>query len=144
MAEMNRDIARAGVWHDAQGLSGLKRAAREANPEALRAAAEQFEALFVGQMLSAMRNTLPEDGPFSSEHEQSYRQMLDQQLAVEIASSGDFGIADALVRQLGGPEAASGPRVADDPLAAAGRLRVDLAAGRWAGPSADPSAEKTP
>ena len=75
---------------------------------------------------------------------QSYRQMLDQQLAVEIASSGDFGIADALVRQLGGPEAASGPRVADDPLAAAGRLRVDLAAGRWAGPSADPSAEKAP
>mgnify|MGYP006300771755 FL=1 len=122
MAAVDHDLARANVWHDVSGLSGLKHAGRRNDPEALRAAAEQFEALFVQQMLKSMRDTVPEDGPFASREANTYRDMLDRQLAVDVAASGDFGIADALVRQLG---RTTGP--AEDPAAAAGRARIERA-----------------
>lgn len=122
MAAVDHDLARANVWHDVSGLSGLRHAGRRNDPEALRAAAEQFEALFVQQMLKSMRDTVPEDGPFASREASTYRAMLDRQLAVDVAASGDFGIADALVRQLG---RTTGP--AEDPAAAAGRARIDRA-----------------
>lgn len=122
MTAVDHDLARANVWHDVSGLSGLKHAGRRDDPEALRAAAEQFEALFVQQMLKSMRDTVPEDGPFASREADTYRDMLDRQLAVDVAASGDFGIADALVRQLG---RAASP--AEDAAATAGRARIERA-----------------
>jgi flagellar protein FlgJ len=99
---MQQGIAQAAVWHDPQGLNGLQREARENSPEALGAAAEQFEAVFVAQMLSAMRDTVPEGGLMSGRNEGMYREMMDRQVALDIASGRGFGLAEAIERQLGG------------------------------------------
>ena len=94
-------FSRAQAVHDSRGLADLKLAAKGAShSEALKEAAEQFEGLFIQQMLSAMRKTVPEDGLFSSAEEGTFRDLADQQLAQDLAKSGDFGIAEALIRQL--------------------------------------------
>lgn len=99
---MQQDIAQAAVWHDPQGLNGLQREARENSPESLRAAAEQFEAVFVAQMLSAMRETVPDGGIMRGRDEDMYREMMDRQVALDVASGRGFGLAEAIERQLGG------------------------------------------
>lgn len=99
---MEHALAKAAVWHDPQGLSGLRQGAREQSPESLQAAAEQFEALFVARMMAAMRETVPDEGLFTGRHEGMYREMMDRQLALDIVRGRGFGLADAIVRQVGG------------------------------------------
>lgn len=99
---------------DPQGLTGLKRAAREGQPsgETLREVARQFEALFMNMMLKSMRDASFGDELFGGEQGNFYRDMYDQQLAQMLASQKGMGLADVLVRQLGGDRAgASDPRV---------------------------------
>ncbi|HCB15270.1 MAG TPA: flagellar assembly peptidoglycan hydrolase FlgJ, partial [Gammaproteobacteria bacterium] len=45
----------AFVYTDMQGLSDLRRKAQQNSPEAIRAAAQQFEAVFIQMMLKSMR-----------------------------------------------------------------------------------------
>lgn len=119
-------IAMARAVHDPKGLAALKLAAKGPEKDgALREAAEQFEGLFIQQMLAAMRKTVPEDGLFSSSEEGTFRSLADQQLAQDLARSGDFGIADALVRQLGSTEA----QPSSDPAALGAQLRLRQAQG---------------
>lgn len=68
---------------------------------ALKEAAQQFEALFLQQVLKSMRDTVPQDGPFDSEATRFYTGMLDQQLATRLASSGRVGLAKLIEQQLG-------------------------------------------
>lgn len=120
---MEHALARAAVWHDPQGLSGLRQQAREQSPESLRAAAEQFEALFVARMMAAMRETVPDEGAFTGRHEGMYREMMDRQLALDIVRGRGFGLADAIVRQVGGDAGAveAGPSTSLKPAAVAPR-----------------------
>ncbi|MBK8687366.1 MAG: flagellar assembly peptidoglycan hydrolase FlgJ [Betaproteobacteria bacterium] len=90
---------------DARGLSALKQQAKAAPGEALRAAAGQFEALFMQMLLKSMRDALPQEGPFASETTRTYTAMFDQQMAQQLAKKG-VGIADMLVRQLSSRTAA--------------------------------------
>jgi peptidoglycan hydrolase FlgJ len=84
---------------DARGLDQLKRQSR-ANPEdALKAAAKQFEAVFVNTLLKSMRDALPNSDPLASNESKLYRGMLDQEMATRLADRG-MGIADMVVRQL--------------------------------------------
>lgn len=84
-------------------FSSLRAAAERNDPEALREVAGQFEALFVQMMLKSMRDASFGDPIFgdSNAHE-IYEGMLDQQLALEMAAGKGIGLADMLVRQLGG------------------------------------------
>ena len=84
---------------DVQGVDDLKAGARANTPEALRAAAQQFEALFMNMLLKSMREATPQDGPFDSEQTRLYTSMLDQQLAQTLSKRG-IGLADTMVRQL--------------------------------------------
>ncbi|MEW6254091.1 MAG: flagellar assembly peptidoglycan hydrolase FlgJ, partial [Planctomycetota bacterium] len=52
---------------DVQGVNSLKLEARQATPEALRATAQQFEAVFLNMLMKSMREATPQDGPFDSE-----------------------------------------------------------------------------
>lgn len=71
--------------------------------EALRQVATQFEALFYGQLLRAMRETVPDNGFWGQDGTTKiYRQMHDQALADRMAQSGGLGIADLIVRQFQG------------------------------------------
>ncbi|WP_136416178.1 flagellar assembly peptidoglycan hydrolase FlgJ [Herbaspirillum sp. ST 5-3] len=84
---------------DVHGVSELQKAARENSPEALKATAKQFEALFMNMVLKSMRDATPQDGIFDSEQSRMYTSMLDQQLSQTMASRG-VGLADVLIRQL--------------------------------------------
>lgn len=93
------NAASAGVYMDFQGLSALRAGAREDTPEALRAVARQFEALFLQMMLKSMRAASEGDPLFDSDHASTYREMYDQQLSLDLSEKG-IGLADVLVRQL--------------------------------------------
>lgn len=71
---------------------------------ALRQVAEQFEAIFVQQMLKQMRSAnaviADEDNPLTSQTDSVYQDMLDGQLAMNMSQSSGMGIADMLVKQL--------------------------------------------
>lgn len=90
------------VYTDFNGLAKLRADARADTSESLRAVAAQFEALFVQMMLKSMRAATPEDGMLHSDQGDMYRDMFDQQLAINLAQSKGIGLADMLVNQLGG------------------------------------------
>ena len=68
----------------------------------LREVAEQFEAIFINQFLVQSRKTKLAEDLFGNKGTETYNSLLDQERAQQLASSVDLGIADALVRQLGG------------------------------------------
>ena len=84
---------------DTQGLGDLKRSAKTGSQEATRGAAQQFEALFINQMMKSMRDATPADGLMDNQQTKMFTGMLDQQLSQNMAKRG-MGLADVLVRQL--------------------------------------------
>lgn len=92
-------IAPGGGIIDAAGLERLRHAARENSPEALKAAATQFEALFLDMVMKSMREAAPSEGLFDSEQGRMMQGMLDQQYAQALASRG-IGLAEVLARQM--------------------------------------------
>jgi len=84
---------------DVNGMGSLRQGARAGSPEALKGAAQQFEAMFVNMMMKSMREATPQDGPMDSQQTKTFTTMLDQQMSQNIAKKG-MGLADMLVRQL--------------------------------------------
>ena len=74
-------------------------------PTDLQAAAEQFEALFIHQLLKQARSAKLADDILGSEAGDTYAEMLDQERAKQLSSQMNLGIAEALVQQFGGPVA---------------------------------------
>lgn len=87
---------------DLGALSALKADARRDSDGNLEAVAEQFESLFARMMLKSMRAASFGDPIFGGQQNEFYRDMFDDQMAVELAKGRGLGIADMLVRQLGG------------------------------------------
>ncbi len=70
-------------------------------PNALRQAAEQFEAVFLAEMLAPMFDALDTDGlGGGGMGEQIFRPMLVERYAEAISRAGGVGIADSVVREL--------------------------------------------
>jgi len=88
---------------DTQNLAQLRMQAKRSPDQALKAAAQQFESLFLNMMLKSMREATPQDGMFDSEQTKMFTTMLDQQLAQSMASRG-IGLADIMVKQLSGKQ----------------------------------------
>jgi len=79
-------------------------------PAKVEAVAKQFEAVFMRQMIGAMRQASLSDGLFDSSAEDQFRDMGDAKLADSMAGKGGFGIAEMLTRQLGGTADGGGPK----------------------------------
>ena len=84
---------------DTQSLEQLRAQAKHSPDQALKAAAQQFESVFLNMMLKSMREATPQDGMFESEQTKMFAGMLDQQLAQSMSSRG-VGLADMMVKQL--------------------------------------------
>ena len=140
---------------DPNSLSGLRRVSKDGSPAATREAARQFEALLLQQVLKSMRDATPKGGMFDSDESRMYQSLLDQQLAMQLATrSGGIGLARVIERQLGGNrDAAVTPPEGGVPLDASIRRGFDAAGGAGAaslgaalqssaaaGPLANPSA----
>ncbi|NMA02719.1 MAG: muramidase [Clostridia bacterium] len=79
----------------------LKEAQKEQDDQKLKEACRQLESIFVHQMLSQMRNSIPSDGYLQPNHgEKIFQDMLDQEYAQKISQAGGIGIADMIYRQL--------------------------------------------
>ncbi|WP_028006979.1 flagellar assembly peptidoglycan hydrolase FlgJ [Solimonas flava] len=89
-------------------FNALRRGARANDEAAVRKAAQQFEALLTQQMLKSARAALPGDPLTGGGQTDFYQDLFDQQMAVHLSSGKGLGLADLLVRQLRGHDAAAG------------------------------------
>ena len=104
-------LAQARNFLDINGLNSIRHEAKTGDDaskkEALAEAAKQFEAIFMQMLLKSMRkaeDVLASDSPFNSESTKFYRDMHDQQMAVDLSSNGTLGLSALIVRQLGGDD----------------------------------------
>lgn len=133
-----------------QSAQGLRTLADRVDPQRqqLEAAAEQFEALFLQQILKQMRkagDVLSADNPMRSRDLDTMRDLYDEALADTLSSRGQTGIRDMLVQQLSGQQGADEVRLAQmhgeplpsssagafQPVLAVWRRSVDQLAGAW-------------
>ena len=101
-------------YHDLNSLNDLRKLASKDKVGAIRQAAQQFESVFMGMLLSSMRKAsapMEEGNPLNSNATGFFRDMYDNQLATHLSKSGSLGLADLMVRQLA-PEAATGGVIA--------------------------------
>jgi flagellar protein FlgJ len=94
--------AMTSTFMDIQGLASLRSHARGAPGAAISEVAGQFESLFVQMMLKSMRDATVDGGLFDSSQLDTYQQMFDQQISLELSQQGGIGLAEILVAQLGG------------------------------------------
>ncbi|RRV68867.1 flagellar assembly peptidoglycan hydrolase FlgJ [Stutzerimonas stutzeri] len=94
----------SGSYTDLNRLSQLKVGKDRDGEENVRKVAQEFESLFLNEMLKSMRSAnevLAKDNPLNSQASKQYQEMYDQQLSVSLSKEGGgIGLADVLVRQL--------------------------------------------
>jgi peptidoglycan hydrolase FlgJ len=70
-----------------------------ATPE-MREAAEEFEAVFLGQILRGVTEELTGPGPLGRGEDDPFAAMLQDEYAKLISRSGGIGVADAVLREM--------------------------------------------
>ena len=66
-----------------------------------RRAADEFEAIFISQMLKSMSVGVKTDGPFGGgQSEEIYRDLMNEQLGKSISGKGGIGMSDAIYREI--------------------------------------------
>ena len=75
----------------------------------LEKAAQQFEAIFLRQMMGAMRSASLAEGINDSSATEQFRDMADARTADSMASRGTLGIAEMLMHQFGAKVGTSMP-----------------------------------
>jgi murein DD-endopeptidase MepM/ murein hydrolase activator NlpD len=84
-----------GRIHAAKSASSVKK-----NGE-LKKAAQEFEAIFIANMLKVMRETIEESGLLGGGFGKSiYTELFDQEVSLSLAKRGELGIANLLERKL--------------------------------------------
>lgn len=101
MIANNKNI---NVVNDVGAVQGLRNIARQDETEALKVAAQQFEAIMLQQLLKNSRESSWDDG-FGEDMPgvgsmETYREWRDDQLAQNLSAKGSLGFADMLVKQL--------------------------------------------
>ena len=96
MVRVNWD-PNANVTKQAEQLGKRK----SQSQEALLDAAEQFEALFLYQLMSEMRRTVPDTDLLGNRQaEKLFQSMLDQEMATHSAKSQGVGLAKMIYEQM--------------------------------------------
>ncbi|KMM79033.1 flagellar assembly peptidoglycan hydrolase FlgJ [Pseudomonas deceptionensis] len=93
----------SGAFTDLNRLNNLKVGDRESEGN-MRKVAQEFESLFLNEMLKSMRSAnevLGKDNPLNTPAAKQYQEMYDQQLSVTLSrQGGGIGLADVLMRQM--------------------------------------------
>lgn len=87
---------------------------------------QQFEALFLQQMLKSMRTASLAEGLFQSDQSEFYRDMYDQQVATDLAKQELLGIANLINRQLGRAPTQASHDIASIDMNQANASKIDL------------------
>ncbi|KPJ92055.1 MAG: hypothetical protein AMJ53_10155 [Gammaproteobacteria bacterium SG8_11] len=97
---MSISIPSASVYTDLHGLDQLKHKLKGDSVDDLRVVAQQFEAIFIQQMLKTMRDASLSEGLFDSNASDFYVDMLDKQMSLNLSAGKGIGLADIIVQQL--------------------------------------------
>ncbi|GLQ99935.1 flagellar assembly peptidoglycan hydrolase FlgJ [Dyella mobilis] len=110
MADIGNAAAQSlSTWTDLSGFSALRHQAETDQNSTLPVVAKQFEAMFTQMLLKSMREANFGDPLFESQAGDQWQDMYDQQLSLNLSQHGrGLGIADMLVKQLGGHSSAQG------------------------------------
>ncbi len=111
----------SGAYTDLNRLTAMKNGDRDSEAN-LKKVAQEFESLFVSQMLKAMRSAnevLAKDNPMNTAATRQYQDMYDQQLSVSMSrEGGGIGLQDVLMRQLSKIKSSEvAPATADNAIA---------------------------
>ena len=95
-----------GFIHDLSNLDRLRAGISEDKQGSLREAATQFESIFTQMLFKSMReaNSAFESDLMSSNNGKFYQQIHDEQLSSQLSTTGSLGLADMIVKQLGGEQ----------------------------------------
>ena len=85
-----------------KSFQSLRNVSETNNVDQLSDVADQFEAIFINQILKQSREIKLSEDLFGSSATKTYEQLLDRETSENVANRVNVGIADALVRQLGG------------------------------------------
>jgi murein DD-endopeptidase MepM/ murein hydrolase activator NlpD len=91
-----------------QKIMAAQAASGESQKAELKKVAQEFEAIFIAQMLKVMRSAIEESGMTDGGFGKTiYTELFDQELALNMARHGSIGIADLLYRNLSSAENAN-------------------------------------
>ena len=100
MIPIGTDLAGQGIA-PIDRLPALTPPAATRDPDAARAAAQEFESVFVAQMLEHMFAGVRTDGPFGGGHAEAvYRSLLLTEYGHAITRSGGIGVADQVMTEI--------------------------------------------
>ena len=87
---------------DFNGLANLRGQANQNNPQALKQTAQQFEGIFIQMMLKSMRdaNSVMKSDLNKSSEMNTFQDMYDKELSVEMSNRNSMGFADMIVKQV--------------------------------------------
>ena len=91
------------IHSDNHSLNNIRKQALTDSNSAVEAAAKEFEAFFMNEMLKSMRQAsevIGDDSMFSSSEEKMFVGMLDEQMSVDLSQQGTLGIAKMMLREL--------------------------------------------
>ncbi|WP_455203231.1 flagellar assembly peptidoglycan hydrolase FlgJ [Kaarinaea lacus] len=97
---MTAPVNSANVYTDLHGLEQMRHNVKGDSEADLRAAAQQFEALFIQQMLKSMREANLSEGLFDSQEGDFYMDLFDKQISLNLSEGRGIGLADILVEQI--------------------------------------------
>lgn len=84
-----------------QTNSELDNTDNDKNQDKLMAVCRELESIFIHQLISQMRASIPQDGFLTkSSGEKIFQDMLDQEYAKKISHAGGIGLAEMLYKQL--------------------------------------------
>ena len=99
---INMNIARL-QYENVQPNRTIQSVQQNGKDNKLRKACEDFEAIFVKQMLKSMKSTINKSGMLGGGFaEEIYDDMLYDEYAKKMTKTANFGIADSLYKQLSG------------------------------------------
>lgn len=99
---MNSSSSVSDAAFDLHSLDTLKRTVKTGAPDGIQTVAKQMEGLFIQMMLKSMRDASFKDGLFDSQQTEMFTSMYDQQIAQNIAGQNRMGLAEMMVKQMGG------------------------------------------
>ena len=67
----------------------------------LRAVAEQFEAMFVNELMKSSRAAKLFDDPLNTSASEPFIEMMDQEISQKVSDQSSLGIAEAIISQFG-------------------------------------------
>ena len=88
----------AKSYLDFSGLGELRGQAQQNQDKALKESAQQFEGLFIQMMMKSMREASMKDEENQSSGMETFENMFDKEISVQMAKRGALGVADFIAK----------------------------------------------